>query len=64
MSSALDRDIDLFPFGTQHDDFRMEIGDDVSSDAIQLETNIAFFDEYFDMLYVSITGIVTPSRHT
>ena len=52
--SALDRDSDLFPFGVQHDDHRLDVGDDISSEEIMLETQIAFYDNYFDSIFVSI----------
>jgi hypothetical protein len=54
LSSALDRETDLYPFGTQHGDIRMDVGDDISSNEVHLETPIAFYDDYFPSLYVSI----------
>ena len=45
---------ELYPFGVLHDDDLLDIGDDVSSEEIQLATNIAFYEDYFSSIFVSV----------
>ncbi len=44
----------FFPFGQEHGDKRLPVGDDISSEEVQLKTPISFYDETFSSLYVSI----------
>ena len=47
---------DLYPFGVDNQDRRLPAGDDVSSEEIFLSSQIpiAFYDDYFNSVYVSI----------
>lgn len=45
---------ELYPFGSQQGDRRLAVEDDVSSPEFFLNTSIAFYDDRFDSLYVSL----------
>ena len=50
------RQQELYPYGRENQDSRLLGGDDISSDEIFLRSRvpIAFYDEYYDSIYVSI----------
>lgn len=50
---ALPRD-KLFPFGTEQGDKRLEQADDVSSTEIPLNIPVAFYDQIYYSIFVSI----------
>lgn len=52
--SGLDRDQDLYPFGSRYDDVRLDVGDDVSSAEIHLDTPVIFFEDLHSTLIVSL----------
>ena len=44
----------LYPFGRDHEDNRMNIGDDISTDEIPLRLPIMYYDDEHRGVYVSI----------
>ena len=44
----------LYPFGSDHGDSRLEEADDISSTEIALNVPVAFYDDVFYSIYVSI----------
>ena len=53
LSHGLSRD-DLFPFGEDHGDKRLDPGDDISSTEIALNIPVAFYDQVHYSIFVSI----------
>jgi len=53
---------DLYPFGTEHGDERLPIGDDEHSSEFQLSTPIAFYDYRYRSLYINTNGVISFER--
>ena len=51
---AIDRS-DLFPFGNEMEDTTLKASDDVSSGEIKLALPIAFYDQLYQRIYVSVS---------
>ena len=49
---------DLYPYGVQQGDERLQVGDDISSSEVQLVVPISFYERLHTSLYVS-TMIIT-----
>lgn len=50
-ANSLTRD-ELFPFGTEHQDEHLEVGDDLSSPRIDLKSPFTFYGNQIAYLYV------------
>lgn len=57
VACCLDR-LDLYPFGTLQGDTRLEVGDDLSSAPVRLETPIRFYNDYISTLFVSSPRLI------
>ena len=44
---------DLYPYGINQRDRRLEVGDDLSANEFRLATDIAFYDSYHSSIFVS-----------
>jgi nidogen (entactin) len=49
----------LFPFGDNQGDKRLPVGDDISSEEIQLKTPVAFYDSLYNSIFVNLNGHVS-----
>jgi len=49
----------LYPKGQEHGDSKLAVGDDVSSNEVQLEIPIAFYDDYYPSIFVNTNGLLS-----
>ena len=45
---------ELFPYGIQLGDERLQVGDDISSSEIQLDVPVVFYESFQNSIFVSI----------
>ena len=45
---------DLYTYGVEHEDRRLQVGDDISSSEVQLVVPISFYERLHTSLYVSV----------
>ncbi len=53
---------DLFPYGIQLGDERLQVGDDISSSEIQLNVPVVFYESFHNSIFVSIFFLIGNRR--